>query len=125
VHARSVLVVEDDEKSKKLVCALLELRGYTVHATRTAAEALQLAAAHLPSLVLMDIQLPGDDGVSAMRALKDDPRTRDIPVVATTAFAMKGDRERFLGAGFSGYISKPIDVRTFPDTVASFISEPR
>ena len=120
---RPILVVEDELNSQKLVCALLELRGFAVLATRTAAEALTLAERHDPGVILMDIQLPGDSGVIALTKVKDNPRTRHIPVVATTAFAMKGDRERFLAAGFAGYLSKPIDVGSFVTTVTAFIAE--
>jgi two-component system cell cycle response regulator DivK len=79
-----------------------------------------LAAQHHPALVLMDIQLPDMDGWEALQQLRADPRTADIPVVAVTAFAMEGDRERFLQGGFDGYITKPIDVRLFPSQVATY-----
>ncbi|MDT4937116.1 MAG: two-component system, cell cycle response regulator DivK [Pseudonocardiales bacterium] len=120
-------MVEDDARSQKLACTLLELRGFTVFSTRTGADAVNLAAAHLPDVILMDIQLrgsDGEDGMSALTKLRDNPSTRRIPVVAITAFAMAGDEERFLAHGFTGYVSKPIDARTFVDVVSSFLPEP-
>jgi two-component system, cell cycle response regulator DivK len=105
-----VLVVEDNEKSMKLFRDVLQATGYrTVEAT-TGAEAVELAAEHGPDLVLMDIQLPDLDGAEALSRLRADARTASIPVLALTAQAMQGDRERFLAAGFDGYISKPVNV---------------
>lgn len=112
---RLVLVVEDNEKNRKLARDLLGFRGFRVAEAPTATDALILARAERPALVLMDVQLPDMDGVEALRLLRDDPLTRSIPVVAVTAFAMKGDRERLLAEGFDGYVAKPIDVRTFVD----------
>lgn len=117
----SVLIVEDNEKNLKLVRDLLQLRGYHVLEGRTAEEGLRLAAEGAPSLVLMDIQLPDLDGVTALKRLRADPATAAIPVVALTAFAMKDDRERFLAAGFDGYLPKPLDIRALPDQVRAFI----
>jgi two-component system cell cycle response regulator DivK len=122
VDRRTVLVVEDDAKSLKLACALLDLRGFHTVTARSATDAVRLAVEHSPELVLMDIQLPGGDGTSALAQLRQDPRTADIPVVALTAFAMKGDRERFLAEGFAGYVSKPIDAHSFVDVVSAFIN---
>lgn len=116
-----VLVVEDNEKSLKLACDLLRLREFTPLAASTGRQAVELARTHLPALVLMDIQLPDMDGVAALAQLRADPLTAAIPVVAVTAYAMKGDRERLLGHGFDGYVSKPIDVRSFVDEVAALI----
>jgi CheY-like chemotaxis protein len=92
-----------------------------VRVARTAEDGLTLAAKEPPDLVLMDLQLPGIDGMEALRRLRQNPRTADIPVVAVTAQAMKQDRERVLDAGFNGYVEKPISVRTFPDQVRSFL----
>jgi len=114
-----VLVVEDNERSLKLACDVLALRGYTTLAASTGADAVDLATTHVPGIVLLDISLPDMDGVATLAKLRADPRTADIPVVAVTAFAMKGDRERLLGEGFNGYVSKPIDVTTFVDDVMS------
>jgi two-component system, cell cycle response regulator DivK len=87
----------------------------------TAEQCVTLAVGHGPRLILMDIQLPDLDGVAALRELRADPRTAAIPLVALTAFAMKEDRERFLQAGFDGYLAKPIDVRTFPQQIRNFV----
>jgi two-component system cell cycle response regulator DivK len=122
-HGRgsAVLVVEDNEKSLKLACDLLRLRDYEPVAASTGDDAIRLAREHVPALVLMDIQLPDMDGGSALASLRAHPVTSGIPVVAVTAYAMKGDRERLLAQGFDGYISKPIDVRSFVDDVAALI----
>ena len=117
----SILVVEDNDKNLKLVRDLLQLRGYQVLEGRTAEQGLRLAVECRPSLVLMDIQLPDLDGISALRRLRADPATAAIPVVALTAFAMKDDRERFLVAGFDGYLPKPVDIRALPGQVRTFI----
>src|SRR5262245_21008038 len=98
-----ILVVEDNEKNLKLVRDLLQFKGFRTLEAETAERGLELAAAHLPRLILMDVQLPDMDGTSALMRLKADPRTANIPVVALTAFAMKEDRERFITAGFNGY----------------------
>jgi two-component system cell cycle response regulator DivK len=105
-----VLVVEDNEKSMKLFRDVLQATGYrTLEATR-GERAVELATGHAPDLVLMDIQLPDLDGSEALRRLRADERTASIPVLALTAQAMYGDRERFLALGFDGYISKPVNV---------------
>jgi two-component system cell cycle response regulator DivK len=110
VAGERVLVVEDNEKNMKLFRDVLQATGYlTVEAT-TGEEAVELARAHTPALVLMDVQLPGMDGVQALATLRRDAHTASIPVIALTAQAMHGDRERFLEAGFDGYLSKPVDV---------------
>ena len=116
-----ILVVEDNDKNLKLVRDLLQLRGYRVLEARTAEDGLALASDHRPHLILMDIQLPDMDGIAALRHLRADPVTAAIPVVALTAFAMKEDRERFLSAGFDGYLAKPIDIRTFRDQVSAYL----
>jgi two-component system cell cycle response regulator DivK len=112
-----ILVVEDNEKNMKLFRDVLQATGYhTVEAT-TGEQAVELAAAHAPDLVLMDIQLPGIDGVEVLSRLRADERTASIPVLALTAQAMQGDRERFRAAGFDGYISKPVNVPDFVGAV--------
>jgi two-component system cell cycle response regulator DivK len=105
-----VLVVEDNEKSMKLVRDVLLATGYCPLEATTGGHAVELAAEHVPALVLMDIQLPDLDGVEALDRLRADERTACIPVLALTAQAMQGDRERFLAAGFDGYVSKPVNV---------------
>jgi CheY-like chemotaxis protein len=117
-----ILVVEDNERNLKLLRDVLEYAGYDVHAARTAEDGIALAASEPPDLVLMDLQLPGIDGMEALRRLRESPRTADIPVVAVTAQAMKQDRERALQAGFDGYVEKPISVRGFLDQVRRFFS---
>jgi CheY-like chemotaxis protein len=112
---RLVRVVEDNDKNRKLARDLLSFRGFRVAEATTATDALIAARAEPPDLVLMDVALPDMDGVEALRLLRSDPMTKDVPVGAVTAFAMKGDRERLLDAGFDGYVAKPIDARTFVD----------
>jgi CheY-like chemotaxis protein len=116
-----ILVVEDNERNLKLLRDVLEYAGYDVRAARTAEDGIALAVSEPPDLVLMDLQLPGIDGMEALRRLRETPRTAGIPVVAVTAQAMKQDRERILRAGFDGYLEKPISVRAFPDQVRSFL----
>jgi two-component system cell cycle response regulator DivK len=117
-----ILVVEDNERNLKLLRDVLEYAGYDVRVARTAEDGIVLAVKEPPDLVLMDLQLPGIDGTEALRRLRENPRTADIPVVAVTAQAMKQDRERALEAGFNGYVTKPISVRAFPDQVRGFLS---
>ena len=117
-----ILVVEDNERNLKLLRDVLEYAGYDVRVARTAEDGITLAVSEPPDLVLMDLQLPGIDGMEALRRLRESPRTADIPVVAVTAQAMKQDRERALEAGFNGYVTKPISVRAFPDQVRGFLS---
>jgi two-component system, cell cycle response regulator DivK len=105
-----VLVVEDNEKNMKLFRDVLQATGYHTLEATTGGRAVELATERVPDLVLMDIQLPDIDGVEALSRLRADERTSSIPVLALTAQAMHGDRERFLGAGFDGYLSKPVDV---------------
>jgi two-component system cell cycle response regulator DivK len=112
-----VLVVEDNERNMKLVRDVLQARGYRTLEAATGPHAVALAAEHAPDLVLMDIQLPGIDGVEALRRLRADERTASIPVLALTAQAMFGDRERFLAAGFDGYLSKPVNIVELVATV--------
>ena len=116
-----VLIVEDNELNMKLFNDLLESRGYNVIQTRNGMEALDLARAHMPDLILMDIQLPEVSGLVVTKWLKDDDQLAHIPVVAVTAFAMKGDEERILQGGCEGYISKPISVSHFLETIAQYI----
>jgi len=110
VAGECILVVEDNEKSMKLFRDLLQAKGYSTLEAGTGEAALELARLHIPALVLMDVQLPGIDGIEALARLRQDTRTASIPVLALTAQAMHGDRERFLEAGFADYLSKPVDV---------------
>jgi two-component system cell cycle response regulator DivK len=112
-----ILVVEDNELNMKLFRDVLVATGYTTLEATTGGEAVELATEHAPDLVLMDVQLPDVDGVYALRRLRADERTAAIPVLAVTAQAMQGDRERFLAAGFDGYLSKPVNVRELIGTV--------
>ena len=117
-----ILLVEDNERNLKLLRDVLDYAGFDVRVARTGEDGITLAASEPPDLVLMDLQLPGIDGMEALRRLRQSPRTAGIPVVAVTAQAMKHDRERVLEAGFNGYIEKPISVRAFPNQVRSFLS---
>jgi two-component system cell cycle response regulator DivK len=118
--AELVLIVEDNEKNMRLARDVLRFHGFEVLEATSAARGLELAIAHRPCLVLMDIHLPDMDGATALTALRDDPSMTDVPVVAMTAFAMREDRDRLLAAGFNGYMSKPIDVREFPKEVRRY-----
>ncbi|MBN9332174.1 response regulator [Devosia sp.] len=119
--SKTVMIVEDNELNMKLFNDLLESRGYRVIQTRNGLEALDLARAHMPDLILMDIQLPEVSGLVVTKWLKDDEQLAHIPVIAVTAFAMKGDEERILQGGCEGYISKPISVSHFLETIAHYI----
>ena len=120
-----VLLVEDNEKNMKLARDILRFKGYRVTEATTGEDAVASAASEPPDLVLMDIQLPGIDGIEAFRRIRSDPKTAKVPVVALTASVMAGDRERFDKAGFDGFIAKPIDVKQFPDQVASYLTKGR
>ena len=119
--AKTVLIVEDTELNMKLFHDVLDAHGYATLQTRTGLEALALARKHRPDLILMDIQLPEVSGLEVTKWLKEDDSLRDIPVVAVTAFAMKGDEERIRQGGCEAYISKPISVPMFLGTVRQFI----
>ena len=123
--AKTVMIVEDNELNMKLFRDLLEAHGYQTSGTSNGFEALDLVRKLRPDLVLMDIQLPQVSGLEVTRWIKDDPELRAIPVVAVTAFAMKGDEERIREGGCEAYISKPISVSMFLDTVRQFIGEAR
>src|ERR1700685_3110491 len=118
---KSVLIVEDNELNMKLFNDLLEAHGYRTVQTRSGVEAVELARTHRPDLILMDIQLPEVSGLEVTKWIKDDPELRSIPVVAVTAFAMKGDEERIREGGCEAYLSKPISVGKFIETVRRFI----
>ena len=112
-----ILVVEDNERNRKLVRTILEFRGYDVVDLDDGEPALATAKARKPVLVLMDIELPKLDGISALKQLRADPETASIPVIAVTASVTPGERDRVVAAGFNAYISKPIDVTSFGDMV--------
>lgn len=113
----NVLIVDDNDSNRKLCRAILEPGGYQIREAANGKEGLQIVRSELPDLILMDVQMPAMDGLETLRRLKDDPATRNIPVVALTSSAMKGDREKFLVDGFSDYVSKPIDVDVFLEVV--------
>jgi two-component system cell cycle response regulator DivK len=117
---RLILIVEDNEKNMKLARDVLQFHGFRTVETVNGEDAVIMAREHLPELILMDISLPGIDGVEATRQLKDEPSTATIPIVALTASVLATDRARFEEAGFAGLIAKPIDVLTFPDQVLAY-----
>ena len=120
-----ILIVEDNEKNMKLARDLLQYHGFATLEATNAEDGIVLAREKQPKLVLMDIQLPGMDGVAALVQLRADTATATIPVVAMTASVMKEDRERFEKAGFDGFITKPIDVRAFPQQVRDHVARGR
>jgi two-component system, cell cycle response regulator DivK len=120
---KTVLIVEDNELNMKLFHDLLDAHGYRTLQTRTGMEALKLAREHRPDLILMDIQLPEVSGLEVTKWLKDDDDLREIPVIAVTAFAMKGDEARIRQGGCEAYISKPISIATFLDAVRRQLGE--
>ena len=116
-----ILLVEDNEKNMKLLRDVLTAKGYRVLEATSGEEAVEVSLAERPQLVLMDVQLPGIDGLEALRRVRGDARTAAIPVLALTAQAMEGDRERFLAAGFDGYLAKPVDLVELLATVAAYM----
>jgi two-component system cell cycle response regulator DivK len=121
--AKSVLIVEDNELNMKLFNDLLESKGCRIIQTRNGVEAVELARKHRPDLILMDIQLPEVSGLQVTQWLKDDEELRSIPVIAVTAFAMKGDEEKMRQGGCEAYLSKPISVVKFFETVDLFLKD--
>lgn len=117
----TILIVEDNALNLELATDLLVVAGYTIRQARTAEEGLRLAGREVPDLILMDLRLPGMDGYAALRHLRADPRTAQVPMVALTAQAMSGDQEAALAAGFDHYISKPIDTGSFSQTVGRLL----
>jgi CheY-like chemotaxis protein len=122
VAGELIMIVEDNERNLKLLRDLLRAHGYRTVETRTGEDALALARSERPQLVLMDIQLPGMDGVATLRELRAAPELAATPVVAVTAHAMKHDRERLLAAGFDDYLEKPVDVRELPSRVQRYLA---
>lgn len=121
--SQGVLVVDDNPLNLELVTDVLEAAGYVVTQAVTAEEAIAAVSASAPDVILMDIGLPGMDGYAAVRVLKANPATADIPVVALTAFAMAGDERRALESGFDSYITKPVNTRTLAQSVARLLDE--
>ena len=121
--AKTVLIVEDNELNMKLFNDLLEASGYRTLQTRNGFEAIELARQHRPDLILMDIQLPEVSGLDVTRWIKEDDELRSIPIIAVTAFAMKGDEERIRAGGCEAYISKPISVTKFLETVRHYLGD--
>lgn len=122
---KTVLIVEDNELNMKLFNDLLEAHGYATLQTRNGVEAVELARRHKPNLILMDIQLPEVSGLQVTQWIKDDEELRHIPVIAITAFAMKGDEEKIRQGGCEAYLSKPISVVKFLETVRNYLGETR
>jgi CheY-like chemotaxis protein len=118
-----ILVVDDNPANAALASFLLQKSGYQVRTASDAGEALAVVNTFAPRLIVMDIQLPGMDGLTLARQLKADPRTRDIVIIALTAYAMKGDDERARAAGCDGYVSKPFDTRAFPELIAEALRD--
>jgi len=118
-----ILVVEDNDRNRRLIRIILKAKGYEVIEAATAEEAIIQLKNEPVALILMDIQLPKMDGLELTRTIKENPDTRDIPIIALTAYAMKGDREKFLAAGCNGYIGKPVDTQELPNIVARFLGD--
>jgi CheY-like chemotaxis protein len=119
MNEKKILLVEDNEVNRRLAGFLLRSQGYEVREATSAIEAFEILRTEHPDLIVMDIQLPGMDGLEATRKLKEQPGTADIPVIAVTSYAMKGDREKALAAGCAGYVTKPIDKNIFIEEVAA------
>ena len=120
MEPKTILIIEDNQLNMKLVKTLLQIEKHQVLEADTAEKGLEIAKEKRPDLILMDIQLPGMDGLEATRIIKQDPELKGIPVVALTSFAMQGDEEKALEAGCEGYITKPIDTREFTQTLVQY-----
>jgi len=118
-----ILIVEDNEKNRKLVRDVLTFKGYRLAEAETGEDGVRLAKELRPDLVLMDIQLPGINGIAALGQIRDDPAIRDTPVIAVTASAMTQDRQKIMAAGFDGYQSKPINVKDFLAAVRAMLDQ--
>jgi two-component system cell cycle response regulator DivK len=116
-----ILIIEDNAKNLKLVRDVLQFHGYATLEAETGEAGIALARERHPALILMDVQLPGMDGRAAVKVLKTDVSTQPIPIIALTAFAMKGDRESLLAEGFDGYIAKPVDIKELPKVVERYL----
>jgi len=120
-----ILIVEDNEKNLKLVRDVLQVKGYATIEAGNAEDGIRLASARKPDLILMDIQLPGMNGIDALGILRGNPETAEIPVVAVTASVMQQDRNKITEAGFNGYVGKPINLKEFLDAVRNALEGPR
>lgn len=120
---RVILIVEDDPKNLKLIRDLLQIRGYTTLEATDGKQGVDMARAKMPDLIFMDIQMPVMDGLEAINILKADPITKSIPIIALTAFAMQGDREKCMEAGCNDYITKPLDTRAFVTKVKEYLEK--
>jgi CheY-like chemotaxis protein len=123
MEIKTILVVEDNKLNMKLVRGLIKIGKYRMLEANNAESGIQLIREEMPDLVLMDIQLPGMDGLSATKIIREDPDLKDIPIVALTSYAMQGDKEKALAAGCTGYIAKPIDTRKFLETVSQYLKD--
>lgn len=121
--SQKILIVEDNENNRSLFRDVLTFHGYEISVASDGQEGLELARALSPDLVLMDIQMPGMDGLTAGSILKGDPATSGLKIIALTSFAMRGDREKIMAAGFDGYLSKPISTRELPDLVKNWLGK--
>ncbi len=117
-----ILIIEDNPKNLKLRRDVLQFKGYQTVEAETAEAGIKLARERQPALILMDIQLPGMDGREAMKVLKANEKTQQIPIIAVTSFAMKGDRERLLADGFNAYLAKPVNIKELPNVVERHLS---
>jgi two-component system cell cycle response regulator DivK len=122
---KQILIVEDNEKNMKLVRDVLQVKGYATLEAVNAEDGLRLAAEHRPDLILMDIQLPGMNGIEALKVLRADPATAAIPAIAVTASVMQQDRNQITEAGFDGYIGKPLNLKEFLDAVKTVLERGR
>ena len=120
VDNKTILIIEDNELNMKLVRSLLQLEKYRILEAENAEKGIQLARDHQPDLILMDIQLPGMDGLKATELISNDETLKDIPILALTSYAMEGDKEKAVAVGCVGYITKPIDTRRFSKTIAKY-----
>lgn len=120
--SKSILIIEDNSMNLKLIRDVLQIEGYETLEAETGETGVELARERHPAVILMDVNLPQMDGREAMKILKADASTRQIPIIAVTSLAMKGDRERLLAAGFDGYISKPIDIKELSRLVESYVA---
>lgn len=123
MERKKILIVEDNHMNMELISDLLEINGYDVFKAASGPQMFNIvdSMSKVPDLILMDIQIPGGDGFTLTKRLKENPVTRDIPIIAVTAYAMKGDREKALGAGFVDYISKPINTKEFVRKISKFL----
>jgi CheY-like chemotaxis protein len=120
---KNVMVVEDNEKNRKLMRVVLKAKGYNVIEATTGEEALNLLKNQKPDIILMDIQLPGIDGLTLIKQIKASAVTKDIPIIAVTSYAMKGDEQKILDTGCNAYVSKPINTQELPLIVEKYISK--